>query len=227
MKKFISVAISLLILLFSISPSAFAISMGEEHTFVFEDGTQVNYYLDNNGLPYVIRNGSKFYAAIPLEEFIITDENLLNELNAGLTGNQPDIISPMATGPTSYYNLMQNPREQESNHYNKYMNFANTTTIATQNLGIYASHSFLYYKASNVKPSIGNKSVKITVRFYSISTEEWTEMKIPVDNISKTQIPIEMYSTYNYTQFLVYSESAKVSFNLEIFTSPTILREWE
>lgn len=218
MKKFLSVAISILILLFAVSPSAFAASIGEEYTFVFEDGTQINYYLDSDGLPYVIRNGIKVYAAIPLEQFIITDENLLRELNAGLPSSQPGNISPMAV-PTSYYDLTKNPKTQESNHYKKYMNFKDTTTISTQNLKIHTAHDYLYYRASNVKPLVGNKSVKVTVYLHMSPDDTWRSYTYSIDNISEIPPVVMLYSSDDYAKLLVYSASAKVSFDLDVFTS--------
>ena len=71
------------------------------YEFVFEDGTKIQYYLDEIGNPYRIINGEKVYIALALDHLAVTDSEIILELNSQ-TKNRIESISPRAT---NYYDL--------------------------------------------------------------------------------------------------------------------------
>lgn len=58
----------------------------KKYTYVDTNGETIEYYIDNENHTYIIENGEKVYIALPLEQYKITDENILRELNSELFG---------------------------------------------------------------------------------------------------------------------------------------------
>lgn len=46
------------------------------------DGTAINYYFGADGNPYTIVNGEQMLVALPLAQYLVTDEEILNELHS-------------------------------------------------------------------------------------------------------------------------------------------------
>ncbi len=72
MKKIISLIMILVIISLS-GVSALALEEKQMYEFVYPDGKTVNYYLDENQMPYVLVDGEVVYIALPLEHLRVTD----------------------------------------------------------------------------------------------------------------------------------------------------------
>ncbi len=64
---------------------------GELYTYVFDDGTVVEYYIDEDGHPYNYKNGKKVYKSLPLEQFIIKDQDSVDKIKNEMESNQVDL----------------------------------------------------------------------------------------------------------------------------------------
>lgn len=50
------------------------LEIGVKQFFTNEDGTMIEYFLDDNYMPYVVENGQAFYTVLPLEHLLVRDE---------------------------------------------------------------------------------------------------------------------------------------------------------
>ncbi len=73
MKKAVSIVFTILTILLTVSPCAFAIEAGEQYTFVDADNSIIYYYLDENGHEYVYKDGQKMYILLPLDKYRMTE----------------------------------------------------------------------------------------------------------------------------------------------------------
>lgn len=83
MKKVLSIMFAV-ILAFVVTTSAYADNK-IMYTGKMSDGTVVNYYLDENLMPYIIHDGEKMGIALPLEHLKVTDPVKLQQLNAAVS----------------------------------------------------------------------------------------------------------------------------------------------
>lgn len=61
---------------------------GELYTYVYEDGTVVEYYMDEDGHPYNYKDGKKTFISLPLEQFIIKDQDTVDKIKDEIESNQ-------------------------------------------------------------------------------------------------------------------------------------------
>lgn len=84
MKKYINkktVIIFVIVVLLIIGGLITVSAIPKKYTYVDTNGKIYEYYIDNENHTYIIENGKKVYIALPLEQYKITDENILRELN--------------------------------------------------------------------------------------------------------------------------------------------------
>ena len=131
MKKFLSIFMSTIIIALTITQFSIFASAKEQFTYIKDDGTEINYYLDENGMPYNYRNGEKIYLIIPIEGCIITEEELIKELNEKLEDVKSSQNQITRAAPTNYYSLRQYDASVTSNVYTKAMNLAQGNGVTT------------------------------------------------------------------------------------------------
>lgn len=204
MKKFISIALSL-IFSFTLPLYAFAESSNDDSfTWTAEDGTTIQYYLDENGLPYIIEKSKKTYIGLPLLQFKITDESVLDELNAEIQniGNDDGIMATAT--PTSFVDLTVNPKTpSKSIAYSNTYSFANYTTHTTPIFRMNGNHSKLHFRTDNVKLFISDRTVSFVIRVYHSDEDAW--YKYQYNNVKCTSIVGFDFEYMSYCHYSKYT----------------------
>lgn len=223
MKKAVSIVLTILTILLTVSPCAFAIEAGEQYTFINADNSVIYYYLDENEMPYNYQNGEKIYLLIPIESCIITDEAKLQQLNTDLStiyAEQQSVMG-MRSAPTSYYSLMQNVESQDSNVYTQYITLENGGND-TAYLRKYAQHSFANIQTADLgKPNLlSSKKVNITVTAYIDYQNQWVSTTLT--GVDATEFPGERFqfvTVTNYFQVRIEEYQNPVWFTLKVWTT--------
>lgn len=83
MKKAVSIVLTVLTIMLTVSPCAFAIEAGEQYTFVDAGNSIIYYYLDENGHEYVYKDGQKMYILLPLDKYRMTESEATALENSG------------------------------------------------------------------------------------------------------------------------------------------------
>lgn len=224
MKKAVSIVFTILTILLTVSPCAFAIESGEQYTFVNADNSIIYYYLDENEMPYNYQNGEKIYLLIPIESCIITDEAKLQQLNADLSAihAEQQSVTGRRSAPTSYYSLMQNSVSVNSNVYTQYMTLENGGN-RTAYLKKYTAHSYMRIKTAELgKPNaLSSKKVNLTITSYLEAYDQWVEVVVKgIDLTSSLGEGFNMTSGVNYFYAQIDKYANPVWFTLNIWTSP-------
>lgn len=220
-KKVISLTTAVIILLQCLSLSAFAYNDGELYTFVFYDGTEVNYYLDSDGMPYCYENGEKIYMALPLEHLRITDEAILAELEEARLEIENNTTRAI---PTNYVDLSQCAYQQNSPYYTRAITFATTSTeISTPVFKLYEGHHSIRLKMYNIEKAHWYSSTNITYRyaFYDPYSNTWSSVTIKdadctLENGSGYK---HTPSAYPYGRYYIVRNNNLVNFDIRIWTT--------
>ena len=168
MKKIISIILSIILLASFVTPCfAMANLYGERYIFTYPDGTTIEYYLDDNAMPFIIKDGEKMALAIPLPHLQITDVDLLNELNSELNSNA-------RVAPTEVYCLTIGD-EYESNVYTSSVSFASLETFITPKFLLDTRHEAMRIKTTNLqkKSLLGGSNVSFVYRYCVSKTGTW------------------------------------------------------
>lgn len=138
-----------------------------EYQYVAYDGTVYNYFLDEEGSPYIIVNEEIVYILLPLEHLRVTDPEKLAELNETILN--PEMIR---SEPSNYYDISNNnsTTDIDSPKYSTDVNFNNITTFTTPVLKVNRQHATIRFKTSNL--AVGQK-VNFTVYYYDSVFDEW------------------------------------------------------
>lgn len=159
-KNCIAITLAIMFLFSSISLVAVA-KEDDIYIFTMPDGTQINYFLDENNTPYVINDvGEQIIIALPLEHLRVTDEETLEQLNNELNTQNS------RSSPTSYFNLTASSPSSNSIKYTQVMSFLNVTTLPTQNIKFYPNHEALSIKTADIYKEHWYSSVKINFVWY-------------------------------------------------------------
>lgn len=165
MKKTLSIILSM-VFVFALPLQTFAL-IDEAYTYTLEDGTIINYYLDEDGLPYIIEDGEKIYIGLPLPQFEVTDEKVLNDLNAEIQNINNDMVARAA--PTNYFELtVDSDFPTQSIAYSNRYSFANHTINYTPVFKMNGNHNKIRFRTDNVeKPLFGSKKVSFIIQVCS------------------------------------------------------------
>lgn len=222
MKKFISITLSL-IFSFTLPLYAFAESSNDD-SFIWtaKDGTTIQYYLDENGLPYIKEENKKTYIGLPLPQFKITDESVLDELNAEIQniGNDDGIMATAV--PTSYIDLTVNPKTpSKSISYSNTYSFANYTTHTTPVFKMNPNHFKIRFRTKNIKKPIrGSSEVSFVINFYDHEEQTW--YKFQYNYVKCTSLygyDIGYTSSCNYAKYILLIPNDVTSYTGEFWTT--------
>lgn len=172
-EKIISLTIALLIAC-SFSISCFALSdiYGEEYTYKYDNGKTVKYYLDKHNMPFIVEKGECIYITLPLPHLAITDENILNELNAELFNTN----SATRAIPTNTYKLTDGT-EKKSNVYKVSLSFATIDIYTTPIFEFNSNHQAFRLKTTNIdKPFLASNLISYVFRYRSPYDDTWYQI---------------------------------------------------
>lgn len=221
MKKILSIFMSTIMIALTITQFSIFASAKEQFTYIKDDGTEINYYLDENGMPYNYRNGEKIYLIIPIEGCIITEEELIKELNEKLEDVKSSQNQITRAAPTNYYSLRQNDASVTSNVYTKAMNLAQGNGVTTY-LYKHSSHPVARVRTANLtKPSaLASKKVTITLYAYVESSSVWVKSTLTgIDATAAVGKGFELTTDNNYFFVQVTQYKDAVSFNINVWTT--------
>ena len=170
MKKTLSIMLSI-VFAFALPLQTFAL-VEEAYSYTLEDGTVINYYLDEDGLPYIIEDGEKIYIGLPLPQFEVTDEKVLNDLNAEIQNINNDMVARAA--PTNYFDLTVSSIPSKSRAFSQGYSFANHTTHVTPVFKMNGNHKTIRFRTDDLeKPLLGSKKVSFIIQIYSTTEDTW------------------------------------------------------
>ncbi len=221
MKKILSIFMSTIMIVLTITQFSIFASAKEQYTYIKDDGTKIEYFLDENGMPYNYRNGEKIYLLIPIEGCIITDEALIKELNEKLEDVKNSQNQITRAAPTNYYSLRQKDPSVASNVYVKAMNLAQGNGVTTY-LYKHSSHPVARVRTADLtKPNIfASKKVTITLHAYVESSGVWVKSTLTgVDATDAVGKGFELTTDNNYFIVQVTQYKDAVSFNINVWTT--------
>lgn len=219
-KKLLTFTTSMLLafsLLISFVPLTYA--NGATCVFVDSNGNEIKYYMDEDGLPYNMKNGEKIYLALPLEQFKITDPELIAELDA--TINEETTLTSRAL-PTDIYNLtLKSDPLLSSNAYTHYCSFLNTDRFETPSFKMSSKHSVIRLQTDDIeKPFLGSSKVNFVYRFWYVSTGEWSAITYKdVKCTSSLGFPIQYLSETSYSKYFLILPSDVTAYTAVIWTT--------
>lgn len=221
MKKILSIFMSTIMIVLTITQFSIFASAKEQYTYIKDDGTKIEYFLDENGMPYNYRNGEKIYLLIPIEGCIITDEALIKELNEKLEDVKNSQNQITRAAPTNYYSLRQKDPSVASNVYVKAMNLAQGNGVTTY-LYKHSSHPVARVRTADLtKPNVlASKKVTITLHAYVESSGVWVKSTLTgVDATAAVGKGFELTTDNNYFIVQVTQYKDAVSFNINVWTT--------
>ena len=169
MKRILSLFVAFAMLI-QISVTVFA-SKGSENIYEYNDNTMsFLYFIDNEGRPYICNDSSEIqYALVPLDTAIVTDKDLIDELNNSI----PKL--PERSVPSSYYDMRAvTGNGLRSISYTTFVNFELMSTVTTPALRVNTSFSCIKVRTDNmVKTLLSGKKIKLTIYFYSLPNDNW------------------------------------------------------
>lgn len=199
---------------------AYALENDEQAYIFYGTGNyKVEYYVDNDGHTYVDENGEKLYILLPLEEFRVTDQEKIQQLEAlrNLNNTQRAV-------PSSYVDLSTGAASVSSPAYAADVSFEDEEEFTTAILKYNIYHSTLRIKVTDiVKNSFfaGNK-ISYNIYYYYEAFDEWyvdsyTDVNCTgINGVGYVFTP----STMNYGMFDIYKSSDLKSFTVNIWTTP-------
>lgn len=223
MKKIISLLLVCVMLSMS-GVSAFALEEKQMYEFEFPDGKKVNYYLDENQMPYRLIDGEVVYVALPLEHLKVTEPLKIAKLNAGQAESQSE-KSGNQGAPTYYFDLSTGPASRNSISYTQPISFLNVTSMSTMNLKFHPQHQSIRIKTTNLVKEHFWSGVKIdfTYYYYYESNKEWCYLNFTninctiADGFGFQHQP----NIHTFGRFDIIKNSGLQSFDVEIWTSFT------
>ena len=151
MKKLLSLILVFVIILTSLSLTAFAQKPETLYCFDSGNGDHFYYYKDNNDNTYIIDNGNKYYIEIPEYTEQVTDEAKLKELRDEFNSHKisNNAKSVVIFSQTVYFN-----------------------TLAKTGI-LNVTDNYLYLKCTNLNPSNAKRGFSYWI-FYSTDGRDWT-----------------------------------------------------
>lgn len=180
--------------------------------------------MDEDGLPYIIQSGQKIHICLPLPQFIITDEELLAELNAELAEienlNNEGIMP--ASVPTNYFDLtIPANTPSKSIAFSQAYSFENNNHIhETPIFHMNGNHSALRFRTKSIKPTFASSKVRFVVRLYSQTEDTW--IKFVYTDVVCTSLfgkRINFLSAYTFSKFTLTLPLEATSYTAVIWTT--------
>ena len=222
LKRIITVFMVAITLCTVCAPIAGAKYYEAPYTYVFEDGTTVEYNFDLDGNSYGFINGEKVDLLLPLECYKVTDPELLAELNADLetitnSGSSMARVAP----PTNYYNftVSSSTSLRSANTYTQSINYDNISNdVSTSFLNPYIQHNNIVLKTTNIKTKnlSLNKKINYSFWYYDVTSESWY-VKTFTKNCT-AGVPHGYIKNYDFVRFTFIKSSNIKSFNANIWT---------
>ena len=218
MKKTLSIILSI-VFVFALPLQTFAL-IDEAYTYTLEDGTIINYYLDEDGLPYIIENGEEIYIFLPLPQFKITDEEVLSELNAEIQNINNDLM--VRAVPTNYFELtVDSDVPTKSIAYSKRYSFANHTTHVMPIFKMNGHHAKIRFRTDDLeKPLLGSRKVSFVVQLYSVAEDDWYNFQY-FDKVctGTTGVAQEYVSAFNYAKYSLLIPEDVTAYTAVVWTT--------
>lgn len=150
-------------------------SVNQSQSYVYErDDEIIEYYLDENNMPYVIREGSKMPVALPLEHLKVTEAETLAQLSAKMLNS-----GTRAFTPNAYYDMTNGGTYTETMYLTD--SYQNTSYIR-----INQSHPVIRIRTENeVKNTIfTGKKISYVVYYYCEGLDSWYSYTVNDCNVS-------------------------------------------
>lgn len=217
MKNFISVILSIILLASFVTPCFAATNtQGQSYVFTFPDGTTVEYYLDDNLMPYIIENGKKAAVILPLPHLKVTDPDLLSKLNSESYTNSNARLTP-----TEVYCLTIGDAI-ESNKYTESVTFSSSQSYFSPKFLLDKRHSAMRIKTSNVDKDSFWSGCSISFKFYYSTSKNgtwyyYTHEDIPCTGSNGAGIPI-IPTAYEYGRIEIFEVNNIISCTLQVWT---------
>lgn len=226
MKKRLSFVITTVVFAIAILLNIFAIAYanGQSYIYIDTDGTEITYYMDEDGLPYIIQSGQKINICLPLPQFIITDEELLAELNVELAETENlnnEGIMP-ASVPTNYFDLTIPPKTpSKSIAFSKAYSFENNNDIQeTPIFHMNGNHSTLHFRTKSIRPLLASNKVRFVAHLYSKAEDTWIKyVYTDVNCTSLSGKEIKFLSNYTFSKFTLTLPLKATSYTAVIWTT--------
>lgn len=144
---------------------------GQMYTFTFKSGKTVNYYLDENNMPYLIENGNKVPIALPLEHLKISSSDLTDStISSYYTTSTP--IEIHREPPNNTFSL-KNGSETKSNVYSANASFSNSIPFYSRDFELEKKHNAMRVKTTNIKkPLLGSNYISFVYRYYEVYSKQ-------------------------------------------------------
>lgn len=217
MKKIISIILSIMFLASFVTPCfALANSHGQSYVFTFPDGTTVEYYLDDNSMPYIIENGKEIPIALPLPHLEVTDPDLLNKLNSESYTNSNARLTP-----TEVYCLTIGD-DYKSNVYTESVSFSSSQSYMSPKFLLDTRHAGFRIRTSNVDKVSFLKGCSISFNFYFSTSKNGTWYHRTMEDFVCTGsngagIPI-IPTAYEYGRIEIFEVNNIISCTLQVWT---------
>lgn len=222
MKKFISI-LSVVILIFVISIETFAVNINGDkaNVFIAEDGSKIEYYLDEYGMPYQSIDGEKVYIALSLPSLEVTDVDLICKLNSELLDNKNKSISKAA--PSTYIDLSGCANSSNSNEYSIRATGLDNDFFNVGPFKYNTHHKAIVIKTSvHIKGLKGDKHLNITYFYYSEKNDKFYSITMMDKDCTITGGFRFQHSPsiYPYGKFGFIAHNTLKSCTIKIFTTP-------
>ncbi len=224
MKKFISI-LSVVMFIFAMSVETFAVNINADkpNIFIAEDGSEIEYYLDEYGMPYQKINGEKIGIALSLPSLEVTDEDLIYELNLEIPHNENQNMQRSA--PSDFIDLSNFDSNVNSSEYSFTATGLDEDFFNTKPFKFCRSHSAVVIKSSKHKRplfSVNDNNLNITYYYYSSQKDKWfayTMMDKDCSVIGGFRFQ-HSPSIYQFGKFSFIAHSVLKSCTISIFTTP-------
>lgn len=224
MKKIYKVSALILSICIAMSPMTYVSAQESDSTaellqYVAADGTTINYYLGTDGNPYTTVSGEQVLVALPLEQYLVTDEEILNELRS-LTNNE---VTPLTAEPTNYYDISNCALDEASSTYSKNIDFSKGS-VDTDYIKISLQHSMVRLKTTNIKKAniLAGNLINYTFYYYNGVDEEWYNLTVSgIDCTLAEGAGVQIAEgLYPYIYFNISKSSNLKSVTANIWTVP-------
>lgn len=224
MKNINKVGALILSICIAMSPMTYVSAQENDPTaemlqYVTADGTTINYYLGTDGNPYTMINGEQVLVALPLEQYLVTDEEILNELRS-LTNNE---ATPLTAEPSNYYDISDCSLDEVSSTYSTNIDFSNGS-VDTDYIKISLQHSMVRMKTTNIKKAniLAGKKINYTFYYYSGVEGEWYNLSVSdIDCSSTNGAGVQIAEgLYPYIYYNISKSSNLKSLTANIWTGP-------
>lgn len=127
----------------------------EPRIYIIVDGTQIEYYMDENEKAYVYKNGQKFYALLCIDEYKVENATMLMQMHYTSRYNQFNLVKSTANG-----NVL-------TTLFDGKISVLNPNIYYTNFLSFPSNASYIHVKTSSCRPLLSNHNVNIIFNWYN------------------------------------------------------------